>query len=325
MPLPFDPVWAVDGPSREPTPSEQNLGFPCGEADRTLFNGLFQDIQQAINAFDARNGNADIPVLGWQAAPPASPNTGDRYIVAASPTGAWAGQAHRIAIWLGAWIFVDPVVGLVVNYWGAGVPNLLMFNGTIWLNTQRSSVSLSYNPGTHSWIAPAGVTRVRVRMWGGGGGGGGTGGNPSAASGGGGGAYLEGWVSVTSGQSYTIIVGGGGSSGVGSNTGGGGGTTSAFGLTATGGGGGFAANGSIQNTVPPGGTASGGDFSVNAAGGGVGFNLGGVGFGGQGGYTFGTSTIYATGAGATPGGGGGGGNNGNNGGAGGAGRLILEY
>ena len=31
------------------------------------------------------------------ASPPASPAEGDRYLVAASPTGAWAGQAGKIA------------------------------------------------------------------------------------------------------------------------------------------------------------------------------------------------------------------------------------
>ncbi|SHI80551.1 Protein of unknown function [Aureimonas altamirensis DSM 21988] len=132
MPLPFDPVWAVDGPSRDPTASEQNLGFPCGEADRELFNGLFQDIQQAINAFHLRNGNADIPVMGWRSSPPASPSIGDRYVVGVNPTGAWVGQAQRIAVWIGAWTFLDAVPGLLVNYMDGNDFSMLWFNGTIW-------------------------------------------------------------------------------------------------------------------------------------------------------------------------------------------------
>src|SRR3954454_11831150 len=40
------------------------------------------------------------------AAPPAAPAEGDRYIVAASPTGAWSGKAGMIAAWQdGVWRF----------------------------------------------------------------------------------------------------------------------------------------------------------------------------------------------------------------------------
>lgn len=46
------------------------------------------------------------------AAPPVSPADGDRYIVAASPTGAWTGQAGKIAAWQdGAWAFYAPKTG----------------------------------------------------------------------------------------------------------------------------------------------------------------------------------------------------------------------
>lgn len=48
------------------------------------------------------------------ATPPGSPAHGAAYIVAASPTGAWAGQAGKIAYWLssvGVWTFVTPQEG----------------------------------------------------------------------------------------------------------------------------------------------------------------------------------------------------------------------
>ena len=39
-------------------------------------------------------------------APPGTPTIGDTYIIAASPTGAWAGHAAEVTIWDGAaWIF----------------------------------------------------------------------------------------------------------------------------------------------------------------------------------------------------------------------------
>lgn len=44
--------------------------------------------------------------------PPPGPAEGDRHIVAASPTGAWAGQAGRIALFAeGAWAFIAPLPG----------------------------------------------------------------------------------------------------------------------------------------------------------------------------------------------------------------------
>ncbi len=44
-------------------------------------------------------------------APPASPATGQCWVVGAAPTGAWAGQAQSIAAWTeGGWRFVAPLV-----------------------------------------------------------------------------------------------------------------------------------------------------------------------------------------------------------------------
>ena len=48
------------------------------------------------------------------ATPPGSPASGDTYIVAASPTGAWAGQAGKVAVWTGSeWVFGTPRVGWI--------------------------------------------------------------------------------------------------------------------------------------------------------------------------------------------------------------------
>jgi len=45
-------------------------------------------------------------------APPASPTEGDRYIVPAGATGAWAGKTNKIAVWIGgAWEYHVPQVG----------------------------------------------------------------------------------------------------------------------------------------------------------------------------------------------------------------------
>ena len=46
------------------------------------------------------------------AAPPGSPADGERWIVGAGATGAWAGQSNKIAAWQdGAWSFFAPAVG----------------------------------------------------------------------------------------------------------------------------------------------------------------------------------------------------------------------
>lgn len=46
--------------------------------------------------------------------PPGSPAVGARYIVGTAPTGAWAGQANKLARWLdGVWTFFDAAI--VVN------------------------------------------------------------------------------------------------------------------------------------------------------------------------------------------------------------------
>ena len=69
------------------------------------------------------------------ATPPGSPASGATYIVAASPTGAWAGQAGKVAVWTGsAWVFGTPRVGWIayiedeqkltaykVGGWSAGI------------------------------------------------------------------------------------------------------------------------------------------------------------------------------------------------------------
>lgn len=62
------------------------------------------------------------------AAPPGSPTEGQRWIVAASPTGAWVGQSGKIAAWQdAAWAFYTPLDG-----WTAvdvSTDALLIFNG----------------------------------------------------------------------------------------------------------------------------------------------------------------------------------------------------
>jgi len=66
------------------------------------------------------------------AAPPASPVEGARYIVATSASGAWAGQAGRIAAWQdGAWAFHVPREGWLA--WVADEDKLYVHDGAAWV------------------------------------------------------------------------------------------------------------------------------------------------------------------------------------------------
>jgi hypothetical protein len=91
-------------------------------------------------------------------------------------------------------------------------------NGT-WQTPSTGGTSVhgeKYFTSTGTWIAPAGVTSVFVRVWGAGGGGGAVNCiNGCVADGGGGGSggYEEGVVLVTPGNPYTVTVGTGGSPG----------------------------------------------------------------------------------------------------------------
>ncbi|MCT9070798.1 DUF2793 domain-containing protein [Cupriavidus gilardii] len=57
-----------------------------------------------------------------QATPPATPANGDRYIVAANPTGAWVGKAGQIAVRIDAgWTEADQALWAgVLNFWFLG-------------------------------------------------------------------------------------------------------------------------------------------------------------------------------------------------------------
>ena len=72
-------------------------------------------------------------------APPVSPVDGDRYLVAASPTGGWAGQASKVAIRdAGAWRFAIPRSGW--RLWVEDEAKLFVFDGSLWRDIQDIAV-----------------------------------------------------------------------------------------------------------------------------------------------------------------------------------------
>ena len=208
---------------------------------------------------------------------------------------------------------------------------------------QKFTLSGSFGPsgslggvGTTAWVVPAGVTRVRVRLWSAGGAGGSTQAAPSAGAGAGGGGYAEGIYAVTPGQVISVTAGAAGVPGAaGTYSNGGNGGASSFGsyCSATGGiGGGGAATSGYSAANGAGGVPTGGNI-LNVAGrnGMPGLSAGasGVGMGGAGGHSYGGAggapSLGAGSAGQVPGGGGGGGANGGAGGSPGDGIVIVEW
>jgi hypothetical protein len=108
-----------------PTP---NLGLPLLAADQAQKHVT---VNEALLDLDAL---VQLAVLDRDlATPPVSPAQGARYLVAASPTGDWAGHADEISIWLdGAWRFFVPGVGWVAWVVDEGV--LLAWSGSAWVD-----------------------------------------------------------------------------------------------------------------------------------------------------------------------------------------------
>ncbi len=67
------------------------------------------------------------------AAPPASPAMGDRYLIAASPTGAWMGKEGAVTVYVGSWVFFTPEEGWHV--WVDDENITIAFDGTTWTST----------------------------------------------------------------------------------------------------------------------------------------------------------------------------------------------
>jgi len=184
-------------------------------------------------------------------------------------------------------------------------------------SSQRTIISYS-TPGTYTWTAPVGVTRIQVLVVGGGGGGGGGGTIYDGNGGGGaGGVVYNSNFTVSPGTAYTVIVGAGGAGGAqtpssrgttGSNSsfstitaygGGGGGSDTASQAGLSGGsGGGAGVSGSSTPYSGGSGTANQGNAGGNVLVGGAGPGGGGAGGGGAG-------TVGSNGAQTSPGGNGG--------------------
>ncbi len=72
--------------------------------------------------------------------PPASPQEGERFLVAASPVAAWAVKEGRIAAWQdGAWAFLTPRAGWLL--WVEDENRLVVYDGADWIDGAPGGVN----------------------------------------------------------------------------------------------------------------------------------------------------------------------------------------
>lgn len=297
----FPAIWAESPGTlrREPTNSELVGGFPCGALDLQLFNELMHRLSIVYREFSNIRLAAGIPANAGDAAQALKairggllsyyPDTGTANSIILTPTPpVTALQIGMLFVTRPNATNTGPAVANingttlnVVRQGGAPTsPNdlvqgrlvQLMYDGAnlqILGITQVLTTGGAFfsTPGSEFWAVPAGVTRLRARVWGGGGGGGGTGGAGASGAGGNGGGYAEGSYSVIPAQVLTVTVGGGGIAGTtnpGNENGGAGGTSSLGSLiSATGGGGGEGKASGSGNASLSTGFGIGGQFVVN--------------------------------------------------------------
>jgi hypothetical protein len=105
-----------------------NIGAGTASTDAAQRQWVTDQITQKIRGMDWQDS-----VLNRLTTPPASPVSGDRYLIIATATGAWLGKENQIAQWNGAsWDYDIPNEGFTTR---CEADNLLYtFDGTSWGN-----------------------------------------------------------------------------------------------------------------------------------------------------------------------------------------------
>jgi hypothetical protein len=105
-----------------------NLGLPLIAASQAQKHVTHNE------ALFGLDGLVQLAVLSASlAAPPAAPNEGERWIVAAGASGAWAGKTDQVAAYYdGGWLFFVPKPGWLA--YNLATLTLLAWNGTAWVN-----------------------------------------------------------------------------------------------------------------------------------------------------------------------------------------------
>lgn len=73
---------------------------------------------------------------------PSAPTLGQGWIVGPAPSGAWAGQADRLAVWTsGGWRFVTPFAGMTV--WNLADSLTYRRTASAWIGGQMTATALT--------------------------------------------------------------------------------------------------------------------------------------------------------------------------------------
>lgn len=90
--------------------------------------------------------------------PPGSPASGDLYIVGASPTGDWSGQAEKLAYFDQVWKFITPQAGLMLWVNDEGLS--YVYDGTDWVTVSGSgeaNTASNLGAGTGVFSSKSGI------------------------------------------------------------------------------------------------------------------------------------------------------------------------
>lgn len=87
--------------------------------------------------------------------PPGSPVSGDLYIVGSSPTGAWAGQAGKLAYYDQIWRFITPNEGM--SLWVDDEDLIYSYTGSSWVGSIFGETNTASNLGSGAGVYGAKV------------------------------------------------------------------------------------------------------------------------------------------------------------------------
>lgn len=108
-------------------------------------------------------------------APPGGEAAGDRYIPAATATGAWSTHEDEIAVWTGStWVFIPPLPGWSV--WDAAQGRRVVWDGTAWVyeepvrvasaSSSAGALTLDMANGNHFQVTlTENVTSITISNW----------------------------------------------------------------------------------------------------------------------------------------------------------------
>ena len=119
------------------------------------------------DAIAAGGGDWLASVKEQLATPPGSPTTGDRYLVAGTGAGGWAGKDNQVAEWDGAWAYTVPTEGAHLFIEGGsgalGGDILAVFNGTTWVKGASLNGALVASNNL-SDVANVGTSRTNLGL-----------------------------------------------------------------------------------------------------------------------------------------------------------------